>query len=212
VRLADEAVAQGPLNALGLMALLFGAGGVGTLVVKWGMRMLEGRWLGHHLAVAEAVSSIHDELERCRNRTGASRVVLLKSEDGGGVPSADRAVRTTAMYDSVEDPLPAMARGWVAVPADGSYAQVLAQLVRSGQVPVLTADLPEGSPLRDKYEAEGVARALFQLVGASRKAVFYLVGDYTAEAAVGAADRDNLRAAAGRVHQHLRRGSTFFRS
>jgi hypothetical protein len=167
VRLVEE-VAQGPVSGWGFAALLFGAGGIGTWVMKEAVRALRSRHLGHHLSVVEARAGVHDELERVRNGTAAARVTLMKSENGGGVPSADRQVRSTAMYDSVQRPLEPTAKNWDGVVADAPYAHVLASLVRDQQVQVLTTGLPEASRLRDKYTGEGVVRAVFQLVGTVR--------------------------------------------
>lgn len=153
-----------------LFTWLFGAGGLGYIVVRWYMdrvdRLDEQRSknsVENWIRALESSHDLTDEMERLRLDLGASRLLLIKSHNGGGVPAPGRP-----LYASVLREVPINAKtgkDWQSRPVDEAYSRMIAEVFRSGEPElILTKDLDPGL-LKDTYLALGTKASILLTIG-----------------------------------------------
>lgn len=90
------------------------------------------------------------------NETPANRVLLLKSENGGGIPGPGNVAYSTVVRERRDDRISSVQARWQRVPVDKDYARMICDIIDTGRVERHTSEMVEGSELRDVYEADGV--------------------------------------------------------
>lgn len=134
---------------------------------------------------------------------GCHRVLLLRSENGGGIPSPGKQVyvRCTAMSRVPGAP---MLKGWNdARGVDGDYMQLLTRLFEHEEVWLETAALDEGSILRGIYEKDGVIGTLVLPIGPTHEAFYYLSVNLKGADYPSAANLEKMRACAAKLSSVL---------
>jgi hypothetical protein len=113
----------------------------------------------------EALANLWDTLEGMRHATGASRVLVLISGNGGDRTRPGVDVGVTAAYVTVGVGVRNVRRQFRSWPPDQPYTKLLARIAKSdGQVLELVTDHLETGALRDLYEVDGFVGSLVSLV------------------------------------------------
>ena len=113
--------------------------------------------------------------------TTADRVVLLKSENGGGIPRPGVQVKSSVIAEVENRSIEKVANKWFNVPIDSDYANILATVSSQGVHVVKKEALSEGSALRDIYEADGVTWSLVYRLGMCDEYMLYLSMNFRTE-------------------------------
>jgi len=132
-----------------------------------------------HLDALTAVQDLAEELNTILWNSEAERVMLLKSENGGGVPSPGKARYSTVMMEVHDDKLNGVRSQWQRVLLDQHYNDILLKIYREGGCLISIEDMPKECLLRPMYDASDIQRAYVFLVGVSSKEMFYLVMNQT---------------------------------
>ena len=141
-----------------------------ALILAIGAGCVEGvRWLTKSLRkrrdsqlkedIIQGYAAIHktyEALGTVLHETPANRILLLKSENGGGIPGPVSTCYSSVLVERHDDRLPSVKETWQKVPVDGDYAKILTEMLECGQTIRTTERMKQDSPLRDIYTSQKV--------------------------------------------------------
>lgn len=192
-----------PAGLLVVSALLAALG----VVSRYGWQ----QWTEHRgkrqaIRVTEAKSAIYTTLARLQGATGADRVLILNTQNGGGIPRADGPTFSSILYEETADKVPAIQDDWKQEQLDSQYAHLIDEVVRNGSWEGPPEKLtPKSGKLSDAYAAMGVQFAYVRLVKLTSGKVYYLSltwGD-GAPTKSDATLRDSVRKALTEIREQL---------
>lgn len=115
---------------------------------------------------------VFDVLNELRPETKARRVAVVRTHNGGGIPSGRVPIYSSALAE-VTDGVPPLRDLWQGVPVTESYFRLLGEMIRDGEVTVNPDDLAD-SRLGAVYAAGGTRAAVKALLGSDPECVYYL--------------------------------------
>ena len=159
---------------------------------------------------------IHDTyrcIQHARAELGAARILVLRSENGGGVPSALNDAYTRVLRESFEASVGPIEERWQRRRVDASYAWILSEILEHGHLEFTADQLDEGSTLRDVYDSQGIHRAWVGHVGTvPNSAILYVSAAFRSSRDLSAADRVVLDGMVSELRDIFREDhSAFFR-
>lgn len=139
------------------------------------------------------------------HKTRAVRVMLIRSENGGGIPQVGKPIYVSVVYEAVSEEVRSVIQRWQARPVDADYELVLRKVLAERSTHLASSDLKEGSVLRDIYESEGIVGSSIFLVAVSPgRAVLFLSLVFTEEVgAMDAHERSLIGSAIDRISKLL---------
>ena len=104
---------------------------------------------------------------------GASRVILLKSENGGGIPYPGCTLSTSLISEYSRDYIEDIPY-WKKVPIDSEYLELLDRFVKEDYVILDIEKMPDSMRIKSIYKQRGIKSAYVQEVFRSNKGFFYV--------------------------------------
>lgn len=187
------------------LGALVGAGGVLAQLIAWIRSYRERRARKVTTRGFEAIGRVHALMNLLMADTKANRVLVLKAENGGGVPAPGRQIQSSVLYEIRDRRMKSNIRRWQKRPLDGPYADILSDVLRDGHARVVTDELETGV-LRDIYEAEEIAWAEVYLLLTTGSAVFYLSLNHLEADEPTPAERELTRSAVNEIGQLIKEG------
>ena len=120
-----------------------------------------------------AMAELNSALNDLRAQTDACRAVILKSTNGGGIPSPGKGAYSSVVFESYNNAADRIRHLWQDIPVDSQYSQLLNDVYQQGTVRIETKQLPPGD-LKDLYDASGVQKSVVCRIGCNELAMFYL--------------------------------------
>jgi len=161
-------------NVIELLTALAGGGGALAFVLKWWFARKRAANVNDTVRAMAEVREVYEALNDVLMEVGgAGRAMLLRSENGGGIPSANRPVYSSVLHEVHGTSLEPIRERWQRMKVDEQYARLLHELATKGYVQLDTASMEPGS-LRTSYEAAGVACAMVCAVVADDTGFNYL--------------------------------------
>lgn len=120
------------------------------------------------------IRETHNLLNRALVDGGATRVMLIKSHNGSGMPKIGHPTRITVLQEVWSPSSRSVRDNWQGRLMDPAYGEVLYRVHDEGFATIHTDALPAGSKLRTVYEADGVARSTLMHVASARDGIFFL--------------------------------------
>lgn len=165
---------QFPWWARWSIALLGGLKAIVLPLVEW--------WLARQKAgsvqlALQKVNEMYPVLHMWGQRLGASRVLLLKTSNGGGKPRPGHPLYSTICMESVDPPLMPQTGGWDTQRLDEQYSRMLAALIQNKYVHLVTEKMPTGL-LRDVYLPQGIVQSEVMALGEGKKSFYYVSLNY----------------------------------
>jgi len=168
-------------NVVKLLTSLLGAGGAATLVVKGLQSRSDRRRSREEASRASRIRSIWSRMIDTTNtlrhavqKSGACRVLIIKSENNGGVPSMSNPTAVTVLYDATDGKTRSLAGKWNKVRPDHQYSELLGRLTAQDSGVHLVTEAMESGDLKTLYEADGCAQAWVYRLAANETAMCYL--------------------------------------
>lgn len=178
--------------------ILIGIGGaavaaaVNAAARYWQARQRAGKRTAVHNGY-RAISAAHAQLNIIQNcMPGIRRVLVLSSQNGGGIPGPTNPVTSSALWEASAIGMSSMLGLWENRPVDGFYSELLLQLIEKSHVRIRTAKeeddkgpniVPWGCPLFNVYKADGIAFSDVHLLGVlDGKKTFYVSVNFGTEA------------------------------
>jgi hypothetical protein len=138
------------------------------------------------------IAAVWEETQTLAAEVGASRVLVLKSENGGGLPAPGSVIKSSVVFEYRTGELPAVRSLWQQVLLDSHYSEVLSVVSTGAWTWSQTGSMPEGCIMRDLC-GDGL------LVGTARickteQALWYLSVHFKSADATTAKIRSRIRA------------------
>ena len=117
--------------------------------------------------------TIYSLLQAILTETPADRVMIIKTENGGGIPSHKNPVYMSVMYEVYQNPMRAILEEMQRVRAGSAYIDLILQLADQSKVTYETQNMPAGL-LRDINETDGIQSGQKHYINNNEKAFYYL--------------------------------------
>lgn len=116
---------------------------------------------------------IYDELQGLRHTLRANRIVVVKTHNGGGLPSAKTQLYTSALYEVADAARPVKGY-WQGLTVDAPYVQVLSAMMEQGSAAVDVAALGPRTTLADIYASGDIKTAHEYYLYHDARGLYYL--------------------------------------
>lgn len=125
------------------------------------------------------ISRIYELAQQLLSTTAANRVLVLKSENGGGIPAPGSIVKSSVLHEVADSQLQPISRAWQMVPLDQDYSAILVEVNTAGRAVVRQHELHEGSLTRELLEAANASHSYIFRICATSQALLYLSVQYS---------------------------------
>lgn len=125
------------------------------------------------------IRKIYQLLQTTMPEVGANRMMILKSENGGGIPAPGAQVTSSVINEVVDPPVRSIFDAWQKVPLDEDYSRILAEVNTSGSARAVASDLKESSALRDLLVTGDSTHIFCWRICATPNALLYLSIHYS---------------------------------
>ena len=174
---------------------------IGTLYVKNYLDTVKERNKNSFSTVVPLVHEIYSILNDVMSKTKAFRVVIMKTENGGGRPQIGCELKSSVVYEVFDSGHKPIKLDWQKQVIDEQYSSMLSELILSSErcIRVKTADMPDYSMLKIAYQATGVVQATMYELAERGKDYIYLSVIYGEETELTAEDIYSKRNAVNRL-------------
>ena len=171
-----------------LAIALFGTGGTGVVVLKMLKDWSRTRRSRHMDAGFADVNELYQTLQTLLGDISADRILIIKSENGGGLPRPGCEIKSSVIHEVFNGKLGSLYEIWQRVPLDHEYSRILSELSLGEWVWRDAAKLHKPSILRDLLE-EDVQRLAFARICGTNNALWYIALHFTAAGRVDDSER-----------------------
>ena len=152
---------------------VFGTGGAGVVGIKMLKDWARTRRSKHMDAGFADMNELYQTLQTLLGSISADRILIIKSENGGGLPRPGCEIKSSVVHEVYNGKLGSLYEMWQRVPFDHEYSEILSVL-STGQWVWRTAEqLHSRSVLRDLLE-EDVKRLAFARICGTNNALWYI--------------------------------------
>ena len=144
------------------------------------------------------IQSIYQTIQELLSNTPANRVLVVKSENGGGIPTPDGDVTNTVIHEVCGSDTDPIQKDWVGIKLDRIYSGVITKVSTLGVADVAFRDLEAGE-FRDLFTKGECHQARLMRICATGSALLYICICLGKDATLDSDDRLRLRAAARRL-------------
>lgn len=144
-----------------------------ALILPWARDLLSRRRATEHFDMIEANAKLQGVMRKLRLETGAVRVLLLRSTNGGGIPDVGSSAWVEVVRESLSDDEDDSLLDFKG-PADEVYCELLRSISKAKVVELDTETLAH-SRLRTKYLADRIVKSYVFLVAIKPKVATYYV-------------------------------------
>lgn len=154
-----------------------------------------------------AHARIYPILNQMLNETGACRVAMLKTTNGGGIPKPGSTLRSSVIAEVYGKDAEAVACSWQEQLVDADYVKMLSRLVMAGRTFVITSELDEDSMLGQLYQSMGIVFSKVMLIETLPEMMIYVSLNFTTgePASITPDQREAARAGANQLAQVFER-------
>lgn len=143
------------------------------------------------------ISAIYQHIQALLSTTSANRVLVLKSENGGGIPRPGCIVKSSVLYEVCDSPAKPIVQAWQLVALDQDYSAILSEVVTQGRSVVRLDDLHEGAVTHKLMQASSATHSYVFRIAATPHALLYLAVQYSSLDEEDPLDADALAATRG---------------
>lgn len=151
----------------------------------------------HH--IIQSVMSfkrVHNILNYTVANTDAIRALVIKAHNGGKIPTLTEKMFVTIMHESVDKNIEQVSQKYQAQEIDGSYFDLLIEIIQKKKLAKKTSELQAGCMLHDLYSRTGISYTKLYEIYYTPKQYVYLSVNFKKEGDVTSKERDILRSAA----------------
>lgn len=161
-----------------LATALMSSGGFAVLV-QLGRAALKRRAAKQYDRGYGNIRKIYQLLQSTMPELRANRLMILKSENGGGIPVPGAHVTSSVINEVVDPPAASVFEAWQKVPLDQDYSRLVAELSTNGSASAAVVDLREASALRDLLVTADSTHVFCWRICATPNALLYLSIHYS---------------------------------
>lgn len=93
------------------------------------------------------IHQVYQQLSDLKSKTNCVRIVVIKSQNGGGLPRPGSTVKQSALYEVCDSDMTPVYGAWQNVPLDEEYAHVLTDVATKGKYGLKTKKIKKSSRL-----------------------------------------------------------------
>jgi hypothetical protein len=186
----EEAKSIDPIYQI-LIAVL-STGGSGAAVIH-----LVREWLKSRRGVAmdvgfQAITAVWHQLQSLSLAIAAERIMILKSENGGGLPAPGSVIQSSCIFETFSKALPSVCGSWQKVVLDAAYSEALTMISArdNGWYWKQSSELPEDCALRT-LTGEGVLIGMARICK-TKSALWYLAVNFADKPEVSQKTRNKI--------------------
>lgn len=116
---------------------------------------------------------VYEALNTILQRTEFRRVLVLKTENGGGRPHIGSPIFASVIYEDFDEPFRSVKYDYQRLQVDGWYQAMLNDVAEKKEVGYIVDEMPKGL-LREIYEAENVAVSYVFYLHETTTAFYYM--------------------------------------
>lgn len=124
--------------------------------------------------VIEKVADIHDELNRLNTHLKSSRILVIATHNGGGIPKIGEPLYMSVRYEVYDHPSEPVKADWQERLIDGPYSKMLNTIISEGKYSIATEDLDDGSMLKKTYNYLNIKRNFVIPIERTNKNFYYM--------------------------------------
>lgn len=134
------------------------------------------------------MADVYESLNRVLDSTHANRFLIVKTENGGGIPHAGSIIYASVLYEAVRPPFKSHKDEYQRLRVDEEFLMTLKELLLKDFIYLEVASMPEGM-LRRMYISEGVKWIYLFKIKTTKSAFYYgSIGTESPEGLRGARD------------------------
>lgn len=160
----------------------------------------------------KAIELIYNELEVGVRHTSCARVLLLKTENGGGVPKIGSTIRSSVVFERTRDNISPTKRQWQGQIADSVYIKNMVRMVISeNNYADTSVDEWEGSVVYDAYKSSGILGSRLYEIARTKKTYYYLSFNFQQKPdTISSKDRATMNGVASNIRRVFAKGKLDF--
>lgn len=156
---------------------------------------------GEFTKVLPDIHKVYHHLHMLLNTSGASRVTIMKTSNGGGKPKVGALLHSNIVYEMYSKGFRPAKDRWNNEELEQDVVQILCEMLMSDDeyVQKNTDELTQGS-LTDLYHADGVNSFRFIKIAEKEKSLIFLTLEYKEkDVNLTASERDAIRFHSGEI-------------
>jgi len=184
--------------------LTFAGGGAFVATLKFIQFLVEVYFFKskHRVKITvEDISWLYNELNQILAKLDPARIVIVKAENGGGIPHIGNQVFSTVLYEVHDNDVDPVSAAWDKRPVDKGLADILSYIVQYDECRIDKGSV-QGA-VRDIYEAQGIAFSLVYQVYKDEKAFFYMSINFRKNRTFDAKERTLLHDSVNKVRRRF---------
>lgn len=185
------------------VGLALASSGSGVALIQLGREALKRRASKQYDRGYGNIRKIYQLLQSMLGEVHANRVMILKSENGGGIPAPGAQVTSSVINEVFDPPARPVFDPWQKVPLDEDFSRIIAEVNSQSSAAVTVDELKPTSALRDLLVTAESTHVYCWRICATPHALLYLTIHYssTDDQPMGERDRVTARRV---VHQLCR--------
>lgn len=119
------------------------------------------------------VSEFQEAIDRVLSDTGVQRILLMKTEDGGGKPRLGTHLYASVLYEGYKHPLNSVKNDYQRLLVDDIYVKMLSDIGPTTSNKLLVSRMKDGI-LKKIYQRETIVYSEVHYIGETDDAFFYI--------------------------------------
>ena len=121
----------------------------------------------------EDISDFQETIDRVLTDTGVQRVLMMKTEDGGGKPRLGTHLYASVLYEGYKHPLNSVKNDYQRILVDDIYVKMLSDIGPSTSNKLIVSRMKDGI-LKKIYQRETIIYSEVHYIGETDDAFFYI--------------------------------------
>jgi len=142
------------------------------------------------------INKVYNLIQEYLSGSNTNRVLIIKSENGGGIPSPGSVLKSSVLFEVCDSRVPPLRNEWQQVRIDQDYSTLLTNVNTEGFSDVRKFGMDRNSVLGEFFDVGQCEQARFYRVCATDKALLYLGAFYGHGIDLSSRDKVSLRTCA----------------
>lgn len=143
-----------------------------------------------------SINKVYILIQNLLSESGANRVVIIKSENGGGIPGPGSVLKNSVLFEVCDSIVSPLRDQWQQVRIDQKYSTILTNVNTEGYSDIQISEMDNNSVLYEFFDLGKAEQARFHRVCATERALIYIAAFYDHGIALSSKDKVFIRTSA----------------
>lgn len=143
-----------------------------------------------------SINKVYMLIQKLLTDSGANRVVVIKSENGGGIPGPGSVIKNSVLFEICDSNVIPLRDQWQQVRIDQNYSTVLTSVNTEGFAETRRLEMDLNSVLFEFFDIGTAEQARFYRVCATERSLIYIAAFYGHGIALSSKDKVTIRTTA----------------